>query len=172
MRALIEKYKILLLAIVAVWILWWLAFSKTWDEYSMSVDAKESLLKAETADEQIKILEIQKEKIQSRLIRYAADSLKNKEMILQGISDFCKNTNVILREFPSEGTSLKGDYKIETNKIVAEGSYHNLLKLVHYIEYNTTVGKISSVSFQKIRDHKLQRDILLVNMYIQNFSKI
>lgn len=75
-----------------------------------------------------------------------------------------------LRDFPEEGITTRGGYLIETNKILAEGDFGDLLRLVNHIEYNSNIGKISSVNFYVYKDHKIQKDILLAGIYIQNLS--
>jgi len=146
--------------------------SRTVDLYFENKGLESQLNKALTADSEIIKLNNEVVQLKKQLSEYTVDSLKNKEFIFHALAEFCKSTHVQLREFPVESVSNKGDYIIETNKIVAEGQYGDLLKLLHYIEFKQKIGRISSVTFQTIHDHKNQRDILLMNIHIQTLGAI
>ena len=146
------------------------AISKSIELYHNNGSLEEKLAKALTADKEIIRLENEVSILNQQLSEYTIDSLKNKEFIFEALAEFCKSSNIQLREFPVEGVVNKGNYIIETNKIVAEGQYNDLLKLLHFIEFKQKIGRISSVSFYTLRDHKKGKDILLMNIYIQTIG--
>jgi hypothetical protein len=172
MKYLFTKYLPLIVVLFVVIAVYQFGISKTIDLYSENQALSEQLNKALTADEGILKLTKEVHYLKKQLSEYTVDSIKNKEFIFHALAEFCKGTNVQLRELPVENVSNKGDYIIETNKIVAEGQFGDLLKLLHYIEFKGKIGRVSSVTFYTIRDHKKQKDILLMNIYIQTLGKV
>lgn len=170
MTALILKYKSALILLLLIVLIYQFAISKTIDEYAISKELEQQLNKASTSEESIRALEIEKNTIKTKLDKFSSDSIKNKEYIFHLLAEFCKGKKIRLRDFPEEGIAQKGGYLVETNKIVAEGEYGNLLQLINHIEYDSNIGKISSVNFYVYKDHKIQKDVLLVGIYIQNLS--
>ena len=172
MKTSLSKYLPYLVIIAVLIAVYQFGISKTVSLYFENQALEENLNKALTADEEILKLNKEVGYLKNQLSEYTVDSIKNKEFIFHALAEFCKNTHVQLREFPVESVSNKNDYIIETNKIVAEGQYEDLLKLLHYIEYKGKIGRVSSVSFYSVRDHKKQKDILLMNIYIQTLGEV
>lgn len=171
MKSIVQKYSFPIGIVLVVYVIYQFGLSNTLQEYRSYKEAEERLEKAKTASDKIHHLNAEMNSIQEQLSQYTIDSLKNKEYIFNTLAEFCKNTKVKLREFPQEGSYIKGNYVIETNKIVAEGQYKDLLKLLHHIEFKEKIGRISSVSFYTYKDHQKQKNILLMNMYIQTIGE-
>lgn len=163
-----HKYLILAGLIVLCILFYKLAFSNSIDLFFENRKLNVQLEKVEHSDAQMNMLTNQIATINSRLSRYTLDSINNKEDIFDAITGFCIKNNIHLREMPSEGVSDYGDYIIETNKIVAEGGFANLTKLIYFVEHESTSGRVSSVKYHMYHDHQKNRDILLLNMYVQN----
>ena len=168
----ISKYLPHIIVFVTVVAVYQFALSHTIALYFENQELTSRLTKVLTADEEIVKLNTEVRFLKKQLSEYTVDSIKNKEFIFHALAEFCKNTHVQLREFPVESVSNKEDYIIETNKIVAEGQYGDLLKLLHFIEFQGKIGRVSSVSFYTVRDHKKQKDILLMNIYIQTLGEV
>lgn len=170
MKNTLNKYLPYIVIALTLLVVYEFAISNTIELYLENKAMEVQLQKVETADEEIVRLSKEVDYVKSQLLEYTIDSVKNKEFIFHALAEFCKDTHVQLREFPVENVSNKGDYIIETNKIVAEGQFGDLLKLLHYIEYKGKIGRVSSVGFTTVRDHKKQRDVLLMNIYIQTLG--
>lgn len=166
------KYLPFFIVGVTIILVYQFGVSKTINVYFENQDLKQKLDKALTADQEIVKLNKEVVYLKKYLAEYTVDSMKNKEFIFHALAEFCKNTHIQLREFPVESVSNKDDYVIETNKIVAEGQYGDLMKLLHYIEFKGKIGRVSSVSFYTVRDYKKQKDILLINIYIQTLGQV
>lgn len=120
------------------------------------------------APERKKILEAKLDGFNHTLNKYFTDSLKNREYILGIVSEFCNKNNLTLKEFPEPVLFQEKDFEIETNIVIAEGGYLNLLKLVYELEQNKSVARPASVNFEKKFDYKRKRDVLTLTMYLQN----
>jgi len=149
-------------------LLYKLAFSNTINLFFENGELSQQLEKANHADSEMILLENKITSLNSKLSRYTIDSLKNKETIFDIITGFCSKNNIYLREMPSEGVSDYGDYIIETNKVVAEGGFTNLTKLIYFVEHESELGRVSSVKYHSYHDHQKNKDILLLNLYVQN----
>lgn len=172
MKNIFEKYLPHLIVVVTLIAVYQFGISKTINLYNENQELEQRLNKALTADEEILKLNNEVRYLKKQLSEYTIDSVKNKEFIFHALAEFCKSTHVQLREFPVESVANKENYIIETNKIVAEGQYGDLLKLLHFIEFKGKIGRVSSVSFYTLRDHKKQKDILLMNIYIQTLGEV
>ncbi|ABG60433.1 hypothetical protein [Cytophaga hutchinsonii] len=172
MKNIFEKYLPHLIVVVTLIAVYQFGISKTINLYNENQELEQRLNKALTADEEILKLNSEVRYLKKQLSEYTIDSVKNKEFIFHALAEFCKSTHVQLREFPVESVANKENYIIETNKIVAEGQYGDLLKLLHFIEFKGKIGRVSSVSFYTLRDHKKQKDILLMNIYIQTLGEV
>lgn len=106
------------------------------------------------------------------LNKYFSDSLKNREYILGIVSEFCSRNHLVLREYPELILSKEKDFEIETNVVVAEGDFLNLLKLVYELEQKVKVARPASVNFEKKFDHKRRKEVLSVTIYLQNLRLI
>lgn len=92
------------------------------------------------------------------------------ELILQSIGKYCYRNNISIREFPAAILYQQGEYIVETHKIVLQGRYIPLLRMVYELEQNTHLAKIVSVNFYTAHNRKKQKDELYVEMYLQNIS--
>ena len=73
-----------------------------------------------------------------------------------------------LSEFPEANIVEDETNKLETLTITAQGSFIDLLKLLHFLEHQNQVGRISAVQFYTQFDHKNQLSRLYSKIYIQN----
>lgn len=129
---------------------------------------EQKVAKAKSSPQQISAMENRLVFINSKVNTYIVDSTKGHEHILDAVSTFCQKNNLILREFPKASYEEQKDITMESNVIVAEGSFINLLKLVYELENKNKVGKVASVSFNSSMDNKRKQLVLNVTLYLQN----
>lgn len=94
------------------------------------------------------------------------------EVILGQLSQFCNDYNLLLREFPSVMAHEENGYRIETNTIVVEGAFQNIVKLLYFFEREHKMGRIASVKFALQQDHKTQAYKLVGTIYVQNIKPL
>jgi len=145
-----------------------LAISHTVEAFNQRKMLEAKLTNAKNSPQQITVMESKLAFINSKVNSYIVDSTKGHEQILETVSNFCQKNNLTLREFPKTSYDEQKDITIESNLIIAEGSFINLLKLVYELEHRNKTGKVSSISFFSSMDNKYKRLILSVNIYIQN----
>ena len=87
---------------------------------------------------------------------------------MDAVSTFCQKNNLILKEFPKTSHEEQQDFTMETNVVVVEGNYKDLVRLVYELENINKAGKVISVSFNSSIDNKLKKVILSATLYLQN----
>lgn len=99
------------------------------------------------------------------------DSINSQQMLLGTITNYCQQSNVLLKEFPKTIAKQEKDYLIETNYFTVEGEFVKLLKLCYQLEQKNKIGKLASVNYLLKKDYKTQIDFLTATVYIQNVKK-
>lgn len=151
-------------------ILVFLVFSRTWDLFTENREIKSKIENAESAPEQIGMLNARLKGVKSRFESYSLDSLKNREYLLQVVSAFCKKNHLTLKEFPQIAVEKHENFELSTNIIVAEGYYKDLLKLLYELEQKVGLGRPASVNFEKKYDFKRKRHVLTMTIYLQTID--
>jgi hypothetical protein len=149
-------------------VIYLLVISNTVNLYVTNKELRAKLQDAESAPGKRNGLKKKLDKFNNSLSTYIADSLKNREFILTLVSDFSQKNHITLKEVPPAITSFEKGFTIETNMIIAEGNYIDLLKLVYEIEQKNKVARPVSVNFQKAFDFKRKKDVLTLTLYLQN----
>jgi hypothetical protein len=97
---------------------------------------------------------------------------KNKpHSLLEIVTDYCKTTGSILREFPEEIETVKGNYIVRTNRLIIEGDFSQLLSLVYTLEQKVNIGKVSSVNYSSRKEPRTKQMTLTATIYLQNITK-
>jgi hypothetical protein len=148
-----------------------LAIKRTFIAYHVYTNAKEKVLLASNAP--IMAARLQKELLQMD----AKIGSKNKngedyeQELLEVITNYCQKNGAVLREFPRNVTSDKGDLQIETNLFVVQGDFSTLLNLVYLLEQEKNIGRVASVLYQLQKDVRSKEMALTATIYLQNVKK-
>lgn len=156
-----------LLVLVAVY---FLAISKTVALFEDNNILSSKLEQTEIGSSDMNYLKSQLEGLQERMVSYTLDSIKDKEYVMNVVSHFCVSHQLTLREFPKAVIDSENDFDLETILVVVQGDFINLLKLAYHLEQHNKAGRLSAVKFEKVFDHKLQRDYLIAKLYIQHLK--
>lgn len=92
--------------------------------------------------------------------------------ILEKTGQFCQKQKLTFKRFPKTHYYNEKDYLVMTNKLVMEGEFIKILKLIYLFEQEFQLGKIISVQFEKERDRKTKRMRLYGSLLIQNVKHI
>lgn len=152
-------------------IIYFTTIKKTFDLYMQCNELEELLGQADNASQQMLQLEKQLQEIESVFGEKEERSNNYQQVLLEAISNYCSRNNVVLREFPTPAVFNEQDFSVETNLVVVEGSFNNLLNLVYLLEQKNKSGKIASIQFQTKKDFKTKQQALTASIYIQNIKK-
>ncbi len=144
--------------------------SNTVKLYSDNKQLEAKINRAENAPESIADLRRSLEGLNGKLNHYLIDTTKEQEHTLEVVSEFCNKKRLVVRELPKRKIVAENDFTIVTSELKIEGSYVNLLQLLHELEYSQKIGRISSVSWKSYIDPKTKRTILYMTLYLQNIT--
>ncbi len=147
-----------------------LALSKTWDLYVQNNQLKEKLTAFKESLKNKDEIDLKQNLLEQRMISFFVDSLNHQDLLIETISQYCHGHRILLRELPAMNSYKEGDFKVGTYKVVLEGDYKNLLKLVYLLEQKSKIGRVSSVSFTLNFDNKRKKDVLSLSIYVQNIQ--
>ena len=139
---------------------------------SLCRDLEQKLTMVESAPKKIAQLKTMLNKLEGLIGKAdSVESLNLRHRILSFTSEFCDRNRVVLREFNQPIVIDKHNYLIETNIVVLQGGFHNLLKFGYALEREYSLGKVVSVKYHIFRDFKKREDFLLATIYLQNIKK-
>jgi hypothetical protein len=108
--------------------------------------------------------------LNEKLNHYLIDTTKEQEHTLEIVSEFCYKQRLVLKELPKRTITAEKDFTIITSKLMIEGTYKDLLFLLHELEYKQRLGRVSAVSWKSYLDSKTKRTILTMTIYLQNIT--
>lgn len=166
-----KRNKLLALAVaLSFLVIYFAAIDKTLALYSDNARMINTIERAENAPVAIARLEQKLTGLNSRLLTFVADSVGDRENILQVVSHFCSNNSITFRDYPQVALTKEKDYTVQTNVVVAEGNFSNLLKLLFELEKEKQIARPASVSYRMEYDHKRKKQVLSMTIYLQNIS--
>jgi hypothetical protein len=165
-----QKNRLLLIGgIVLLWTVYSFAISNTIEVRSQCVVLQQQIDSA--SDAPVRLAALQQEFQQLETITNSNDTSNTlHERLLAVVTGYCQQNNSVLRDFASPVCYHQQEWLIETHPIMVEGTYVNLLKLVHKLELEK-IGKVVSVDFHAKRDNKTQTIALLATIYVQNIIR-
>lgn len=100
--------------------------------------------------------------------QYVADTTLIRKNLLDSINNLCNQFNCTITNFPNSFVNAEHNQQLLNNTIDLEGSYFNLLKIMHEIESNNFYGKINAFSFYVVSDLRTKRKSLHLQLYLQH----
>lgn len=163
-----QKNKYLLFAALASLILvYMLALRNTLVLYQENSKLEVFVNSHKSSEQKYADLKLRSEQINSQVKKYFADSATHDENLIKVVSELCHSEGVLLKEMPLIEKTKQGNYAIYTNRLVLEGGYHSLLKVLHQLENRQSVGRIASVQYKTYTDHKKKKEVLTLLLHIQ-----
>jgi hypothetical protein len=147
-----------------------LAISKSWDLYSQNNTLKEKIGSSKASYTNKKELDRKKQILDIRISSFFVDSVSHQDHLLETVSTYCHQHQVLIKEIPPMVRYVEDDFQISTYKIVVEGDFIPLLKMVYLLEQKSKLGRISSSLFSLKYDPKRKKEILSMVLYIQNIQ--
>ena len=166
-----QKNKVLVIGYaVFLFIVYQLAISKSWDLYSQNSLLEEKLTTAKESYKSKEELEKKEAMLEGHIASFFVDSLSHQEYLLETISTYSRQHNILIKEIPARTEYLEGDFEVGTHRIVLEGDFISLLKMVYLLEQKSKMGRVSSVLFSLKFDTKRKKEVLSLTLYIQNIQ--
>jgi len=102
----------------------------------------------------------------------SGDSSAVRDKLTAYISDFAEKNNCLVTEIPVNSSFKTDKLNVQTNIFTIKGNFHNLLSLLHKLEYDYKyVSKIMSARFFSVRDLQTKNKNLYLTMFTQSFEQ-
>lgn len=155
---------------VFLFVVYQLAISKSLELYNQNSSLKEKLITAKESYKSKEDLEKRIEKLDYHISSFFVDSLSHQEYLLETISTYCHQHHVLIKEIPPKTEYREDNFEVGTHKILLEGDFIPLLKLVYLLEQKNKTGRLSSAFFSMKYDMKRKKEVLSLTLYIQNIQ--
>jgi len=115
---------------------------------------------------QIKKIKNELDQLQGKMF-----NLNDKEALLGEITRFCEENSLLIVNLPVASTYEEGTYEVESRELDVQGSFKDMLKLVYLIEYEKSLGVVSSLSFITKKDLRTKKKRLTGHMVLRSINQ-
>jgi hypothetical protein len=166
-----KKIQLLILSsALALLIVYLFLISPNINRSSLNKKYRSEIAKAQQAPSMIKSLNEELNTMNTFLDAYVSDSTGDEDRFIEVITNFCQKNNVTLKELPKVIETEEQKFTVQTNVVIAEGSYKDLLRLIYQLEKKEKVGRIVSAQFKSYINNKTKRLTLSLTIYLQNLK--
>ena len=168
------KKKVVYTSLITVLILivsYQFSFKKTillFNEYKLMLDERSN---AHNLPDKLLKLQNELDNIAGTIESSNGEVSNKRNLIINRVSNFCDSNSLIVSELTPSLVKEENTFTIETNTIVTEGSFTNLVKLLNNLEQEKSFGKVISVRFATYLNRKTKKKNLFSEIYIQNITK-
>lgn len=164
-----KRVQYLLIGILVFsWLAYQMSFKKTLALKTEIGNLELQVEKVSNAPSEIQSLQLELNKIDARIGSFMSQGMEFQDVLLDKITGYCKENNLVLKEFPKAHQYRQQDYLVQTNAIVVEGGFIKLLQLVFELERQFEIGKVVSVKFITREDFRTRKLFLGATIYYQN----
>jgi len=154
-------------ALIIVGIISWsFAVEKTYDLYFDNIRLEKQLVSASLAPQKIATFNQTLNQLDEHLF-LNVDQANRQDNLLASIGAICKYKKLSLLSFPEVIAQQADDYIVATNVIEIEGKYTKLVEMVYDIEQIQKLGRVSSVSFELVKDRRTKKEKLIAKIFLQ-----
>jgi hypothetical protein len=115
---------------------------------------QQSVTRATNIDEDI-------EKYKTQLASFNANAITSysQENLLELLSTFCLEHNLLIKGFPEPNQYEESTYDIIVNQIEVEGQFTDIVQLIYDLEYVHKIGSIVSLKYQSAYNRQAKKTI-------------
>ncbi len=167
------KRKLILLvfgSLMLILMIYGLAIKKTMILRSEYKDLANQLSTVTNAPVQIENLKQKLVSIDGIIGANINDNYVLKEQILNHCGEYCNKNNLVIKDFPEIHSFSHENYQIETSKIVIQGEFIDVLKLIYMFENQYKIARVVSVNFHTEKNIRTKQKFLETDIYFQNVN--
>lgn len=150
-----HNYAVLALFLVLILVSYSTNIRVALNSYQEFQNVKSKIALAQSASQDIAIYRSEIKSMQE-----TAQQPYNKELLLEQITLFCKEHNLLIKNFPGSKRVIENNYPIVTNEIEVQGSYNDIVELAYMFEQEKKLTSINSLSFTLVKDREKQQQYL------------
>ncbi len=165
------RFRLLAFALaVSPLLLYWIAVSDT-------VEAAQSCERLQEQYEQVGEIESKLMEVRRQLTLSGASlgMVKGSEEfqtgLLAAVSGYCSEKGIELVDFPASEFYTEGGMTVETIAFTVEGAFIPTVRLIHHLETEAKVGKLSSTAYRRTITKKDKRTVLRTTIHIQHVKQ-
>lgn len=164
-----KNYGLIVLAVLLVAVSYKRAISVTVEKYNYSQDLEGKLVKASSAENDVK----NKQQFIANLNRHLGEENNTVEQVQQEFLNFFAKYSIKLKvqQIDDVLNYKHPDFEINTHKIILQGDYINSVKFIYELEQKFNSAKILNVSYEYIKVSNEDRFALNTTILIQNFLR-
>lgn len=99
---------------------------------------------------------------------HAFSEEKENVSLLGAITSFCETNDLSIHRLPVADVFKEGSYTVESRQLVVEGRLEDILRLVYLIEYEQSLGVVSSLDLAMVKDRKTRKEQLTGTIVLRN----
>jgi len=146
------------------------AFSKTIEtKIAYDILEKEAVI-FDNLPTQLSTLKRKEKYNDSILTEYQLSGNSIQNSMLKTINTYAEQHNITLSNFVEPHQIQRDDLKINTYQFSLEGSYNEMITLIHQLEQNTKFGEIINLDFKKRKNFKTGRFYLQASVLLRSFG--
>lgn len=156
-------------AILLLIIAWRAAITPAFLLYRSNQELKTQLEAIQNAPAELTALESKATAFRALITNFSA-SPEEDNQLFEMVSTRCMQNQVILREIPAGSFFENEQFIMQTNTVMVEGSFVNLVKFIHALETTHQPGRLSSVNFKLYKKNKEDAAKLRLTIWLQNIK--
>ncbi|MAC94570.1 MAG: hypothetical protein CMC96_03615 [Flavobacteriales bacterium] len=168
-----KNYLLLLGSLFLFWISWELAIAETVSLVEKSKNLESQLSKVSNAPEEIAMLENRLKMIHGESQKYQLGKNEMRNRLLSKVVDLSNEHKLSLKHFPDQFVQNEQEVQLATSKIMIEGEFKNMLKLIYAYENSEEMpGKVSSAVFQVQKERWKNKRSLQLILFVQSINSL
>lgn len=165
------KTVLLLLGFLAALILCYkLAISKTVDLKATHDELKAQEALFSSTPKQMSLLKQKQRYYDSLLVKYQLQGSSLQNNLLRTVNRFADSTHLKIIRFLEPHVVQQNDLKANTYQFTLEGNFNAIIQLIHKLEQETKFGEVTSVRFEKLKNHRTGKYYLQVHILLKSFG--
>ena len=157
-------------SLVLIILMYTLALKRTFQLKKECKHLEQQLLVADDAPEQINSLKQKLVHIDQLIGANINENYVLKEQILNYSGTYCNKHNLVIKDFPAIHEYTQENYQVETSKIIIQGGFIDILKLIYLFETEYKIARVVSVDFHSEKNIRTKQKVLEADIYFQNIN--
>jgi Tfp pilus assembly protein PilO len=146
------------------------AFAKTIDTKIEYNTLKKEAVVFDNLPTQLSTLKRKEKYNDSILTLYQLNGNSIQNSMLKMINTYAEQNNIKVSNFTEPHQIERDDLKINTYQFSLEGSYNEMITLIHELEQNTKFGEIINLDFKKKKNFKTGKYYLQASVLLKSFG--
>ena len=163
-------YLVLVGFLFAIWLSYLFAFSRTGELRTTVKQRMQQLEGIQYAPKRLQIIRQQTARLDKLIGNVNGE--ETSPYLIEKAGRYCKENNLTLYEISPKHIFEKDGFAVATQKLIVQGQFKKLLKLLNDLEHHSEAGKLRSVTFESEYNFRTGMKELSGIYYIQSVGKI